>query len=93
MHFVLSYDLGADGARRSELEEQIQSIISPYRNVKRLTTFYIIHIESGIVWESIRSQLTNLSVSIPERLHFIMTPLMDGGKYNGKFKSQTLLLE
>jgi hypothetical protein len=83
MHFVLSYDLGADGARRSELEEQIQSIISPYRNVKRLTTFYIIHIESGIVWESIRSQLTNLSVSIPERLHFIMTPLMDGGKYNG----------
>ena len=36
MHFVLSYDLGADGARRSELEEQIQSIISPYRNVKRL---------------------------------------------------------
>ncbi len=83
MHFVLSYDLGADGTRRAEIEEKIQTIINKYRNVKRLTTFYIIHVGNSLEWENIRSQLTNLSVEIPERLHFIMTPLMDGGKYNG----------
>ncbi len=83
MHFVLSYDLGADGTRRAEIEEKIQKIINKYRNVKRLTTFYIIHVGNSLEWENIRSQLTNLSVEIPERLHFIMTPLMDGGKYNG----------
>lgn len=83
MHFVLSYDLGADGTRRAEIEEKIQTIINKYRNVKRLTTFYIIHVGNSLEWENIRSQLTNLSVEIPEHLHFIMTPLMDGGKYNG----------
>lgn len=83
MHFVLSYDLGATGERRTQIENEIHSVISPYRNVKRLTTYYIIHVESSAVWETIRRQLTNLSSSIPERLHFIMTPLMDGGKYNG----------
>lgn len=83
MHFVLSYDLGATGERRTQIENEIHSVISPYRNVKRLTTFYIIHVESSAVWETIRGQLTTLSSSIPERFNFIMTPLMDGGMYNG----------
>jgi hypothetical protein len=83
MHFVLSYDLSATGARRTELESQIETIINPYRHVRRLTTFYIIHVVDNNEWESIRRQLSNLSSQITERLHFIMSPLMEGGHYNG----------
>lgn len=83
MHFVLSYDLSADGKRRTELEEQIQTIINPYRHVKRLSTFYIVRVNNNVEWTTIWRQMTNLSQGIPERLWFIMSPLMEGGHYNG----------
>lgn len=83
MHFVLSYDLSATGERRTELEGRIQTIINPYRHVKRLSTFYIVHVDNNAEWTTIRRQMTDLSQGIPERLHFIMSPLMEGGKYNG----------
>ena len=83
MHFVLSYDLSATGERRSSIEERINNILAPYSHVKRLTTFYIIHIQDEVQWEAVRSSLTALAQEIPETLHFIMTPAMSGGQYNG----------
>lgn len=83
MHFVLSYDLSATGERRSSIEERIDNILSPYRHVRRLTTFFIIHIQNEAQWEAIRSSLTALAQEIPETLHFIMSPAMSGGQYNG----------
>jgi hypothetical protein len=83
MHFVLSYDLGATGERRTQIENEIHSIIAPYRNVKCLTTFYVIHVSNHSEWELMRQQLSNYSTRISEKLNFIMTPLMDGGMYNG----------
>ena len=82
MHFVLSYDLGATGERRTQIENEIHAIIAPYRNVKCLTTFYVIHVSNHSEWELMRQQLSNYSTRISEKLNFIMTPLMDGGMYN-----------
>jgi hypothetical protein len=83
MHFVLSYDLGASGERRTQIENEIHAIIAPYRNVKCLTTFYVIHVSNHSEWELMRQQLSNYSARISEKFNFIMTPLMDGGMYNG----------
>ena len=84
MHFVLSYDLAATNERRTEIETQIEQIISPYKYVKKLTTFYIIHITMQSEWDTILSKLAELSKKIPESLRFIMTPTMpSGSRYNG----------
>lgn len=83
MHFVLTYDLSATGERRTEIEDRIENILSPHRRVKRLSTFYIVQVSNNIEWESIRSALTLLANGISERMHFIMSPLMSGGMYNG----------
>jgi hypothetical protein len=83
MHFVLSYDLSASGERRTQIENEIHAIIAQYRNVKCLTTFYVIHVSNHSEWELMRQQLSNYSTRISEKLNFIMTPLMDGGMYNG----------
>lgn len=83
MHFVLTYDLSATGERRTEIERRIENILSNHRHVKRLSTFYIVHVSNNIEWESIRSALTTLVNEISERMHFIMSPLMNGGMYNG----------
>jgi hypothetical protein len=83
MHFVLSYDLSASGERRTQIENEIHAIIAQYRNVKCLTTFYVIHVSNHSEWELMRQLLSNYSTRISEKLNFIMTPLMDGGMYNG----------
>ena len=83
MHFALTYDLSAQGARRNEIESRIEEILNPYVHVKRLTTFYIIHVNDNIAWEQIRQALTNLSQGIQEVFYFIMTPPIRGGRYNG----------
>ena len=83
MHFVLSYDLSAEGARRQEIEQNIEQILHPYRHVKRLSTFYIIHILTNADWENIRVALTKFAQEINESFHFIMTPPIDIGNYNG----------
>ena len=79
----MSYDLSAEGARRTEIENSIEEILRPYRHVKRLSTFYVIHVESIAMSETIRQNMANLANQIPERLLFIISPLMEGGRYNG----------
>lgn len=84
MHFVFSYDLGAEGQRRAEIEAKIQEIIAPYKYTKRLYNFYIIHIEVNSEWDTFLSKMSDLAMSVPEKFHFIISPAMNGGvKYNG----------
>lgn len=84
MHTVFSYDLKIpNGERRSEVEGRIEAILQPYHHVRRLTTFYIIHVDTQADWNALLSRLTALSREIPEDLHFIMSPPTDGGRYNG----------
>ena len=80
MHFALTYDLSAQGVRRNTIESRIEEILNPYVHVKRLTTFYIIHVDDNNAWEQIRQALTKLSQGIHEAFPFIMTrPIKDGG--------------
>ncbi len=83
MHFVLTYDLSATGERRAEIERQIDDVLHPYRHTRHLTTFYIIHVDTRQQWVDIRNQLQNLARSISEIFHFIMSPTMSGGVYDG----------
>lgn len=83
MHFVLTYDLSAGGTRRAEIETSISQVLEAYPHVRRLSTFYVVHVDTSSQWDSIRVSLTNLSRDIPENLHFIMSPLIEGGRYNG----------
>lgn len=84
MHFVISYDLSAEGTRRAEIEDRMEKILAPYQHVKRLTTFYVVRVADQSEWDSIRNNLNSLSNDIPEELHFIMsTPNQEPGKYNG----------
>lgn len=84
MHFVLSYYLPLEeGARRNEIVSKIEGYLPADNYVKRLNTFYVVHINSEAEWNVILTNLSNLSKGIPEDLHFIMSPCMTGGRYNG----------
>lgn len=85
MHCVLSYDIHLDaGEQRQELERRIQAILSDYvPNVRRLTTFFVVHVNDRQDWDTLLHRLIELSKANPGIIHFIMSPPMDGGRYNG----------
>lgn len=84
MHTVLAYDLQIPaGARKQEVEGRIEDILRPLRHVRRLSTFFIIHVETQTEWDSLLHDLAALSREIPETFRFIMSPPMEGGRYNG----------
>lgn len=84
MHLVFSYDLQIPaGQRRQEVENRIEAILQPYRHVRRLTSFYIVHIATQADWDTLLNSFTSLSREISEPFRFIMSPPMDGGRYNG----------
>ena len=84
MHTVFSYDLQIPaGERRQEVERRIDAILQPYRHVHRLSTFYIIHVNTQAEWNALLTNLSSLCRDIPEAFHFILSPPMDGGRYNG----------
>jgi len=83
MHCVFSYDLAAERERRVEIETKILEILREYQHVKRLSTFFIVYIPSKEDWDRLLKELTQYLQPIPERAHFILSPPMVGGMYNG----------
>lgn len=84
MHFVFSYDLGVEaGSRRNEIENKIVSFLPEKKYTKKLNNFYIVSVSDQNDWDNLLKSLQEYSQAIPEKLHFIMSPLIDGGRYNG----------
>ena len=54
MHFALTYDLSAQGVSRNKIGSRIEEILNPYVHVKRLTTFYIIHVDDNNACKRLR---------------------------------------
>lgn len=85
MHFVFSYDLQAEGQKRTDLEQRILNILTPYRHVRSLNNFYIIHVQNHAEWEAIRSLLTAIAKEVDgtNTFYFVMSPPQTEGRYNG----------
>ena len=83
MHFVVSWDVSADGTRWTEINEQMLDCLSGYSWVKALSTFRIVRVRSQNEWASIKEALVAVAESTPEKVHFVMSPLMEGGSYGG----------
>jgi hypothetical protein len=86
MHFTLALDIKAtDTNRRKEISSHIWDVLlSNFKRAKRLSgTLIIIKINSDQDWKNILNGLTEYINNQPEKIHFIMTPPMTGGRYQG----------
>ena len=85
MHFALILDIKATGARKTEIDNHIwDNILSKYKRAKRLSgKIIILKIESDSDWKNILERISEYTKDQEETIHFIMTPAMTGGRYNG----------
>jgi hypothetical protein len=84
MHFAMCLDIKATGNRYAEISDHIwDNLLAKHKRARRLGNFFIVQVNSQDQWDSILSATTEYINEQPESIHFIMTPVMSGGKYNG----------
>lgn len=83
MHFVISWDISAQGTEWTDLNDKMRAILKPYSWARPLTTFYVVNVPSQETWNKILAELSTFAKGHPNKINFIMSPLMQGGKYNG----------
>lgn len=83
MHFVVSWDIEAEGEEWTEINAAMKEGLSGYSWVRPLTTFYIVKVGSLEDKESIYHKLIAVAKKYPREVNVVITPAMDGGTYSG----------
>ncbi|PKA16149.1 hypothetical protein [Leptospira haakeii] len=84
MHFVLSWDIHAANQQvHNKVTEELKLVIKPYAWVRPLNTFYIVKVQGQTQWDSILDGLVKVNNANNKIVNLVMTPLMQGGNYNG----------
>ena len=83
MHFILSWDINAEGTEWDKINSLLKDRIEEYSWVRPLRSFYIIRVSEPQDWHKIRDALIEVAKSSEIRIHFLIGPLMYGGEYDG----------
>ena len=83
MHIAVSWDITASGERWTQIDERMRAGIQAYPWVRPLSTFYVVRIYSDADRMQIQSSLTSVAGSAGVSVHFLITPAMVGGQYQG----------
>ncbi len=89
MHIAVSWDISASGDRWNDINNELKAVIAAYSWVKPLNTFYIIKIDAEPSRRSIKDQLIAVARKTTETVHFVVTPVMSGGRYDGFLPKDT----
>ena len=83
MHVALSWDISASGDRWTKINDAMKEPIKGYSWVRPLTTFYVVKVQSTQDRDSLVDRLISVAKTFPEKIHFVISPVMTGGGYSG----------
>jgi hypothetical protein len=89
MHLALSWDISASGERWKQIDQLLLSALKPYSWVRPLKTVYVVKMASEQERVVLLADLTAKAKSVSETVHFLISPLMDGGRYDGYLPSDS----
>lgn len=83
MHFIVSWDIQSEDKEWDEIDSQLKECLKGYSWVRPLSTFYIVRVPGQKEWERIKKNLQAVAESSTAKTHFVVSPLMYGGRYDG----------
>ncbi|GLS97884.1 hypothetical protein GCM10007918_51760 [Piscinibacter gummiphilus] len=83
MHIAVSWDITASGAQWAQIDERLRGVIQAYPWIRPLSTFYVVKIYSEADRTQILNSMTSVAKSAGATVHFLITPAMVGGQYQG----------
>ena len=87
MHVAISWDITASGELWKQIDERLRAAIQAYPWVRPLSTFYVVKIYSETDRTLILNSMTTVAKSSGVTIHFLITPAMVGGQYQGYLPS------
>ena len=85
MHFVVSWDINNADDEWEHINSQLQKCLGEEEEdwVCPVSTFYIIRVSDLQEWKEIGEDLRNVAENSIAEIHFVISPLIQGGQYNG----------
>ena len=83
MHIAVTWDISASGNRWKEINDQMREVLRPFSWVRPLTTFFVVRVSGRGDQDSIRNGLLAVAKSVSEQVHFVVSPIMSPGRYDG----------
>jgi len=83
MHFVVFWEIKPEEQRWTEINHAMEEVLSSYSWICPLTTFYIVKVNFQSDWDFIYGNLATLAKRYSGEVNFVMSPLMEGGRYDG----------
>ena len=86
-HFLLSYHIEIEGEQCNILHKGIADALKNYKTVNVFGDTFIVQIDKVTDWEDIRVSLNEITRANGCDCKFIMSPIIQGGYYNGWLQS------
>lgn len=83
MHVAVTWDISATGDRWRTINDDMKNALGSRSWVRPLTTFYVMRVSGEVDRRVIRDALQAVAESVTERVHFIISPTMASGRYDG----------
>jgi hypothetical protein len=83
VHVAISWDITGDGEPWKQIDERMRAAIQRYPWVRPLSTFYVVQIGSEGDRKILQDSLASVAKSAGTTVHFLITPAMLGGQYQG----------
>ncbi len=89
MHFMVAWNAG-EGKRAEDISAQMENVLKGYSWVSPLRNVYVIRISTPVEWTIIFAHLKETAATFKGEVTFILSPLMNGGKYIGELPEALL---
>lgn len=83
MHIAVTWDISTSGDNWSSINERMRDVLKPYSWARPLSTFYVVKVNGEHDRTAIKEGLTAIASSSSSKIHFVVTPLMSSGSYDG----------
>jgi hypothetical protein len=83
MHTMLVWEVTAGEARRKQIDEALRAKLRGYSWVRPLGSVYVVKVQSAEERDELRKALVEVIKANAEKIHLIVSPLMEGGRYGG----------
>lgn len=83
VHIVLAWDIKVKGDRWTTINNDLKTALTSYSWVRPLPALYIIKVDSAETRKAIVNNLVEIIKKYNETIHFVASPPMIGGSYDG----------
>jgi hypothetical protein len=83
MHMVVSWDIKTENPKWAEIDAKLKDALQGFSWVRPLTTFYVVRLTSDADRMTIRDRMLVIAKAAGVTVHFILSPVMAGGRYDG----------